>query len=120
MLVEEALVFAPYDPVVVAAAGDLALARQDFPAAIALYVQAGHNGDAAAGAKAAAVRQALETEASLDAAGPGAIAEAATVWSATGMPGRSMAVLERGAELHPGDAAIAARLRDVRRFYGLD
>jgi len=119
-LVNEALAFGPYDVPSVVAAADLAMVRQDFEGAYALYSQAGRAGDAAAGAKGEALRAASITEAGFDTAAPDAIVAAARFWGQVGTPGRALTLLERGAARHPGDAAIAQHLAEIRRFYGLD
>jgi tetratricopeptide (TPR) repeat protein len=119
-LVQEALAFAPYDPVVAATGGDLAVRLGAYERALGFYEQAGHLGDASAAAKRDALREALATEASLDDADPRAIVAAAVYWAGDGAPGRALDILERAAARHPADAAIASRLAEVRRFFGVD
>lgn len=119
-LVEEAIVFAPYDPLVVSTAGDIALRRQDYGVAVALYDQAGREGDAQAAAKARALDAALRTEASLAGGDASSIVAAASFWTETGTPGRALDLLERATAAHPGDPALAGPLAELRRFYGLD
>jgi tetratricopeptide (TPR) repeat protein len=119
-LIEEAIVFAPYDPVVVAAAGDIALRRQDYDGAIGLYAQAGREGDAASAAKAQALTTSLATESALDRAEPDAIVAAARFWAESGTPGRALALLERASARFPSSPAIADPLAALRHLYGLD
>lgn len=119
-LVNEALAFAPFDAPVLATAGDLAIRLGAYDKALGFLEAAGRAGDARAGAKGEALRGALATEASLETSGPGAIVAAASFWAADGAPGRALDLLERGALRFPSDPQIAARLREARRFFGLD
>ena len=119
-LVEEAIAFAPYDPVTVSAAGDIALRQQSFDSAVALYDQAGREGDAEAAAKSRGLADALRAESALAGGDAASIVEAAAFWTRTGTPGRALDLLERASAARPGEAAFAGPLAELRRFYGLD
>ena len=119
-LVDEALVFAPYDPLAVSAAGDVALRRQEFGAAVSLYDQAGREGDAEAAARSRALAQTLRTEAALATSDAASIVSAAAFGTQTGTPGRALDLLERASAARPGEPAFQEPLAELRRFYGVN
>lgn len=119
-LIQEALAFQPYDPIVASAAGELLARVGEFGTALPFFDQAGHEGDEASAAKAASLKAAMAADQDAAGAPPDAIVAAAAFFSEIGMPGKSLDLLERAAATRPGDAEIARSLAGARRFFGLE
>jgi tetratricopeptide (TPR) repeat protein len=116
--VDEAMTFAPDDPVALVTAGDFMLFAGRSDDAVALFVAAGGRGDASATRKAQALRKAIEVEAHPERMDAAAAVQAASLFAGEGMPGRALAVLRKAAPLFPADVALAERLAEVERFFG--
>jgi hypothetical protein len=116
--VDEAMTFAPDDPVVLVTAGDFMLAAGRNDDAVALYGAAGGRGDARATGQAASLREAIEVEADPGSHDAAASVRAASVFAGDGMPGRALALLRKAAPLFPADPALASHLAELERFFG--
>jgi len=116
--VGEALGLAPDDPVVLRAAGDLALPLGALDRAVAFYEAAGARGDGASAERAAGLRDALAVERAFETAAPEAVTRAAIFWGKAGAPGRALDLLERAAGRLAADEGVARRLAEARRFFG--
>ena len=118
--IDEALVFDPADPEVLATAGDFMLHVGRNEDAANLYGSAGGRGDSVARAKGEALRAALAAESWTEAPDPRSYGRAARFFAGEGMPGRALALLRKASERFPADAEISRLLADVSRFYGLE
>ena len=110
----------PENAAALQARGEIEARMGDYAAAVASYRASAERGNPAAMERADALSSALGVESSLTTAAPNAILWTASFWAGEGAPGKALALLEQASTRFPDEPAIASRIRDLRRFYGLD